>query len=149
MEPGEAVGWQTGYLVATVLDVIKNGMNLAILDTSAEAHMPDTLAMPYRAMIRNSGVALEKEFTYRLGGNTCLAGDIIGDLNSRRGIIQGMSDNNNAKIVDAMVPLSEMFGYATDIRSKSQGRATYSMEFNKYEEVPANIAKAIIAERGK
>jgi carboxynorspermidine decarboxylase len=54
-------------------------MNLAILDTSAEAHMPDTLAMPYRAMIRNSGVALEKEFTYRLGGNTCLAGDIIGD----------------------------------------------------------------------
>jgi len=79
LEPGEAVGWQTGYLVATVLDVIKNGMNLAILDTSAEAHMPDTLAMPYRAEIRNSGIANEKEFTYRLGGNTCLAGDIIGD----------------------------------------------------------------------
>ena len=79
LEPGEAVGWQTGYLVATVLDVIKNGMNLAILDTSAEAHMPDTLAMPYRAQIRNAGNANEKEFTYRLGGNTCLAGDIIGD----------------------------------------------------------------------
>ena len=79
LEPGEAVGWQTGYLVATVLDVIENGMNLAILDTSAEAHMPDTLAMPYRAEIRNSGIANEKEFTYRLGGNTCLAGDIIGD----------------------------------------------------------------------
>ncbi len=79
LEPGEAVGWQTGYLVATVLDVIKNGMNLVILDTSAEAHMPDTLAMPYRADIRNSGLANEKEFTYRLGGNTCLAGDIIGD----------------------------------------------------------------------
>ena len=79
LEPGEAVGWQTGYLVATVLDVISNGMNLVILDTSAEAHMPDTLAMPYRANIRNSGIANEKEFTYRLGGNTCLAGDIIGD----------------------------------------------------------------------
>ena len=79
MEPGEAIGWQTGYLVATVLDVIQNGMNLAILDTSAEAHMPDTLAMPYRAMIRNSGFANEKEYTYRLGGNTCLSGDIIGD----------------------------------------------------------------------
>lgn len=79
LEPGEAVGWQTGYLVATVLDVVKNGMNLAILDTSAEAHMPDTLAMPYRADIRNAGIANEKEFTYRLGGNTCLAGDIIGD----------------------------------------------------------------------
>lgn len=76
-------------------------------------------------------------------------GDIIGDLNSRRGVIQGMTDKNNAKIVEALVPLSEMFGYATDIRSKSQGRATYSMEFKKYEEVPANIAKAIIAERGK
>ena len=79
LEPGEAVGWQTGYLVATVLDVIKNGMNLAILDTSAEAHMPDTLAMPYRAEIRNAGNVNEKKYTYRLGGNTCLAGDIIGD----------------------------------------------------------------------
>ena len=79
LEPGEAVGWKTGYLVATVLDVVKNGMNLAILDTSAEAHMPDTLAMPYRADIRNSGIANEKKYTYRLGGNTCLAGDIIGD----------------------------------------------------------------------
>ncbi|PRM88250.1 carboxynorspermidine decarboxylase [Aliarcobacter cryaerophilus] len=79
MEPGEAVGWQTGYLVATVLDIVNNGMDLAILDTSAEAHMPDTLAMPYRAMIRNSANALEKKYTYRLGGNTCLAGDIIGD----------------------------------------------------------------------
>ncbi len=79
LEPGEAVGWQTGYLVATVLDVIENGMNLAILDTSAEAHMPDTLAMPYRADIRGSGKANEKKYTYRLGGNTCLAGDIIGD----------------------------------------------------------------------
>ena len=79
LEPGEAIGWQTGYLVGTVLDVINNGMDLVILDTSAEAHMPDTLAMPYRAMIRNSGVAGEKKHTYRLGGNTCLAGDIIGD----------------------------------------------------------------------
>jgi carboxynorspermidine decarboxylase len=79
LEPGEAVGWQTGTLVATVLDVFKNGMNVAILDTSAEAHMPDTLAMPYRAMVRNSGEAGEKDFTYRFGGNTCLAGDIMGD----------------------------------------------------------------------
>ena len=79
LEPGEAVGWQTGYLVASVLDVMHNGMDLAILDTSAEAHMPDTLAMPYRAMVRNSGEAGEKAYTYRLGGNTCLAGDIMGE----------------------------------------------------------------------
>jgi len=79
LEPGEAVGWETGYLVSTVLDVFHNGMNVAILDTSAEAHMPDTLAMPYRAMVRGSGAANEKKYTYRLGGNTCLAGDIMGD----------------------------------------------------------------------
>ena len=80
LEPGEAVGWQTGYLVGTVLDIVNNGMDIAILDTSAEAHMPDTLAMPYRPMIRNSAKAFEKEFTYRFGGNTCLAGDIVGDI---------------------------------------------------------------------
>ena len=79
LEPGEAVGWQTGCLVSTVLDTFKNGVNVAILDTSAEAHMPDTLAMPYRAMVRGSAEAGEKEFTYRLGGNTCLAGDVMGD----------------------------------------------------------------------
>ncbi|MEN4045260.1 carboxynorspermidine decarboxylase [Sulfurimonas sp. NWX367] len=79
LEPGEAVGWETGYLESTVLDVFQNGMNIAILDTSAEAHMPDTLAMPYRAQVRNAGMANEKKYTYRLGGNTCLAGDIMGD----------------------------------------------------------------------
>ena len=79
LEPGEAVGWQTGYLMATVLDIVNNGMQIAILDTSAEAHMPDTLAMPYRPDIRNSDLAGVKKYTYRLGGNTCLAGDIIGD----------------------------------------------------------------------
>lgn len=79
LEPGEAVGWQTGVLVASVLDVIHNGMDIAILDTSAEAHMPDTLAMPYRPMVRGSGLAGEKKHTYRFGGNTCLSGDIIGD----------------------------------------------------------------------
>jgi len=79
LEPGEAVGWETGVLVSSVLDIVDNGMKIAILDTSAEAHMPDTLAMPYRADVRNSGEADEKEFTYRFAGNTCLAGDIMGD----------------------------------------------------------------------
>ncbi|QSZ41874.1 carboxynorspermidine decarboxylase [Sulfurimonas aquatica] len=78
LEPGEAVGWQTGFLVSSVLDVFENKMAVAILDTSAEAHMPDTLAMPYRADVRESGQAQEKKHTYRLGGNTCLAGDIMG-----------------------------------------------------------------------
>lgn len=79
LEPGEACALNTGYLVATVLDTIKNGMDLAIVDSSATCHMPDTLEMPYRAHIIGSGLAGEKPYTYRLGGMTCLAGDIIGD----------------------------------------------------------------------
>jgi carboxynorspermidine decarboxylase len=79
LEPGEAVGWQVGYLVSSVLSIINNGMDIAILDTSAEAHMPDTLAMPYRAEVRDAGAANEKAYTYRLAGNTCLAGDVMGD----------------------------------------------------------------------
>lgn len=79
LEPGEAIGWQVGNLVCSVLDIFHNGMDIAILDCSAEAHMPDTLSMPYRADIEGAGKAGKKAHTYRLGGNTCLAGDIMGD----------------------------------------------------------------------
>ena len=79
LEPGEAVGWETGVLVATVLDIVHNGIDIAILDTSAEAHMPDTIIMPYRAEVRGAGIWEEKAYSYRLTGNTCLAGDIMGD----------------------------------------------------------------------
>jgi elongation factor G len=71
-------------------------------------------------------------------------GDVVGDLNRRRGLILGMSDSSAGKIVDADVPLAEMFGYATDLRSATQGRATYTMEFARYSEAPANVADAII-----
>lgn len=79
LEPGEAIALNAGFLVSTVLDIMKNGMNIAILDTSAECHMPDVLAMPYRPYIIDSGMPNEYEYTYRFGGTTCLAGDIIGD----------------------------------------------------------------------
>lgn len=79
LEPGEAVALNTGYLVCTVLDTIENGMHLAILDTSAACHMPDVLEMPYRPNVIGAGLPNEKTYTYRLGGPTCLAGDIIGD----------------------------------------------------------------------
>jgi elongation factor G len=72
-------------------------------------------------------------------------GDIIGDLNSRRGRVQGMNMRGSARVITAQVPLSEMFGYATDIRSKTQGRATYTMQFAHYEEVPKTISEQIIA----
>jgi len=74
-------------------------------------------------------------------------GDVIGDVSKRRGQVNGMNDRAGNKIVDAFVPLAEMFGYSTDLRSMTQGRATYSMEFDHYEEVPANVAKEIIEKR--
>lgn len=74
-------------------------------------------------------------------------GDVMGDLNRRRGLLQGMDENPTGKIINAHVPLAEMFGYATDLRSLSQGRAMYTMEFCKYTELPANIAEAIIQQQ--
>ncbi len=71
-------------------------------------------------------------------------GDVMGDLNRRRGIVQGMEDTSSGKVINAEVPLSEMFGYSTDLRSATQGRATYTMEFNKYAEVPNNVAETIM-----
>ena len=79
LEPGEAVAIHTGVLVSEVLDLTWNDMNLAILDTSATCHMPDTLEMPYRADILDAGLPEQHSHTYRLGGMTCLAGDVIGD----------------------------------------------------------------------
>src|SRR6185312_3282528 len=72
-------------------------------------------------------------------------GDVIGDLNSRRGHIQAMEERGGNRIVRAVVPLSEMFGYVGDLRSKTQGRASYSMQFDSYAEVPGNVAREIIA----
>lgn len=79
LEPGEATALNTGYLVTEVLELSENGMHLAILDTSAACHMPDVLEMPYRPEIIGAGKPNEKAYTYRLGGPTCLAGDVIGE----------------------------------------------------------------------
>ncbi|MCX8084100.1 MAG: carboxynorspermidine decarboxylase [Calditerrivibrio sp.] len=84
LEPGEAVVFNAGVLVSSVLDIVENGMKIAILDTSAENHMPDVLAMPYRPEIFDAGLPGEKKYTYRLGGVTCLAGDVIGDYSFDR-----------------------------------------------------------------
>ena len=79
LEPGEAVALNAGYLVTEVLDIVWNDMPIAILDTSAACHMPDVLEMPYRPPLMNSGLPDEKNYTYRLGSQTCLAGDVIGE----------------------------------------------------------------------
>ncbi|MER2059975.1 MAG: carboxynorspermidine decarboxylase [Niallia sp.] len=89
LEPGEAIALNTGYLVSTVLDIVHNGMDLAILDTSATCHMPDVLEMPYRPNIIDAGMPGENEYTYRLGGMTCLAGDVIGDYSFKEPLKPG------------------------------------------------------------
>ena len=89
LEPGEAVALNAGYLVTQVLDTFGNGVDVAITDASAACHMPDVLEMPYRPEIAGAGKAGEKPYTYRLGGNTCLAGDIIGDYSFDRPLKAG------------------------------------------------------------
>lgn len=89
LEPGEAVVLNAGFLVSSVLETMKNGMNIAILDTSAACHMPDVLEMPYRPPVLSSGMPGEKEHTYRLAGPTCLAGDVIGDYSFDHPLAEG------------------------------------------------------------
>ena len=90
LEPGEAVVLNAGFLVTSVLETLhNNGMDIAILDTSAACHMPDVLEMPYRPPLQNSGQPGEKHYTYRLGGPTCLAGDIIGDYSFDKPLQEG------------------------------------------------------------
>ncbi|MDR3260137.1 MAG: elongation factor G [Fusobacteriaceae bacterium] len=101
-----------------------------------------------QAAAKSNPIILEPVFKVEVTTPEEYMGDLIGDLSSRRGTILGMTDRNGAKIINAKVPLSEMFGYATDLRSRSQGRATYSMEFSDYVQVPASIQKEIQAIRG-
>lgn len=89
LEPGEAVALNAGFLVCTVLEIVENGISNAILDTSAACHMPDVLEMPYRPPLLDSGLPEEKPYCYRLGGPTCLAGDIIGDYSFDQPLVPG------------------------------------------------------------
>jgi elongation factor G len=97
------------------------------------------------AAMKASPVLLEPMMKVEVEVPEEFLGDVMGDLNSRRGNIEGMNSEDGQAKVSAKVPLAEMFGYATDIRSKTQGRGIFSMEFSNYEEVPRNVAEAIIA----
>ncbi|OZA24352.1 MAG: elongation factor G [Hydrogenophilales bacterium 17-61-9] len=99
------------------------------------------------AMRKANPILLEPMMAVEVETPEDYMGDVMGDLNRRRGIIQGMDDSNGVKLVRAEVPLAEMFGYSTDLRSMSQGRATYSMEFKHYTEAPKNVAEAIISKK--
>lgn len=89
LEPGSAVAWQTGVLVSEVVDIVENAGQIAILDISATAHMPDVLEMPYRPVITDAGEPAEFAHSYRLGGNSCLAGDVIGEWSFKQPLTPG------------------------------------------------------------
>jgi len=94
-------------------------------------------------------VLLEPIFAVEVVTPEEFMGDVIGDLNRRRGQVNGMEQRGNAQVVSAHVPLAEMFGYATDVRSNTQGRATYTMQFERYDEVPPNIAEKVVGDQGR
>jgi elongation factor G len=103
------------------------------------------------AMRRAKPVLLEPMMAVEVETPEDFMGNVMGDLSSRRGIVQGMDDiaGGGGKLVRAEVPLSEMFGYSTSLRSATQGRATYSMEFKHYAETPANVSEAVISAKGR
>jgi elongation factor G len=97
------------------------------------------------AVAKASPVVLEPMMKVEVTMPEEFMGDVIGDLNSRRGLIEGMDPRGSTQVVRSAVPLSEMFGYATDLRSMTQGRASYSMELSHYAEVPPNLAAELVA----
>ena len=101
------------------------------------------------ALRRSNPVLLEPVMAVEVVTPEQYMGDVMGNLSSRRGKIEGMEDRKNAKAIRARVPLGEMFGYATDLRSATQGRAVYTMQFSAYEPVPKNVADEVASKGGK
>ncbi|MCA6058594.1 MULTISPECIES: elongation factor G [Oceanospirillaceae] len=139
MKNGVLAGYPLLGLKATLIDgsyhdVDSNEMAFKIAASQATKQLSE----------KGKAVLLEPMMKVEVVTPEDYMGDVVGDLNRRRGLISGMDDTPSGKVVDASVPLAEMFGYATDLRSASQGRATYSMEFEKYSEAPSSVAEAII-----
>jgi elongation factor G len=139
MKNGVLAGYPLLGLKATLIDgsyhdVDSNEMAFKIAASQATKQLSE----------KGKAVLLEPTMKVEVVTPEANMGDVVGDLNRRRGLISGMDDTPSGKVVDASVPLAEMFGYATDLRSATQGRATYSMEFEKYSEAPASVADAII-----
>ena len=139
-------GVVAGYPVQDVKVTLYDGSYHEVDSSEMAFKIAGSMAIK-KALRAANAVLLEPIFKVEVTTPEEYMGDVIGDLNSRRGQVSGMTDRNNAKIINSEVPLSQMFGYATDLRSKTQGRASYSMEFEKYVEVPRNIADQVIKER--
>ena len=143
MQNGVLAGYPLLGLKATVFDGSYHDVD------SNEMAFKIAASMATKQLAQKGGaVLLEPMMKVEVVTPEDYMGDVMGDLNRRRGLVQGMEDSPSGKVIRAEVPLGEMFGYATDVRSMSQGRASYSMEFSKYAEAPMNIAEAIIKKQG-
>lgn len=142
MQNGIVAGYETVDVKATLIDGSYHDVD------SSEMAFKVAGSMAFKAAAAKANpVLLEPVMRIEVTVPEEYMGDVMGDLNSRRGRIEGMEARNNAQIIRGFVPLSEMFGYATDLRSKTQGRGVYTMQSDHFEEVPKNIAEEIIAKR--
>ena len=148
IEEAEDRGVIAGFPVLNVKTTLLDGSYHEV--DSSEIAFKIAGSMAFQAAVRKAQpILLEPIMKVEVLTPEVSLGDVIGDLNAKRGKINEMTERGNLKVVDAEVPLAEMFGYATQIRSMSQGQASYSMEFHHYEEVPRNVADKIIGETGK
>ena len=137
-----------GYPVVNLKAVLYDGSYHPV--DSSEIAFKTAAQLAYKAAMPEANpVLLEPVGELKVTVPDSYMGDVIGDLNSRRGQIQGQESRPGATQIDALVPLANMFGYATDLRSSTQGRGQYSMEPHSYVEIPKSIADKIIAERGR
>ena len=139
MENGVIAGYPMVDLRATVVDGSQHEVD------SNEMAFKIAGSMALKAAVPKAGpVIVEPIMKVEVIVPEEFMGEVIGDLNSRRGHVQGTEDRANARVIAAMVPLAQMFGYVTDLRSKTQGRGSYSMEFDHYEVLPQNLADQVI-----
>ena len=148
IEEATQAGILAGFPVVGVHATVYDGSYPEVDSSEMAFHIAGSMAFK-EAMQKANPVLLEPIMKVEVTMPEEYMGDVIGDINSRRGRIEGMDDLGGGKIVRGYVPLAEMFGYSTDLRSKTQGRGNYSMFFEKYEQVPKNIQEKIISEKGK
>jgi elongation factor G len=148
IEEAAQSGILAGYPVLGIKAVCYDGSYHEVDSSEMAFHIAGSMAFK-DAMAKSNPAILEPIMKVEVTMPEEYMGDVIGDLNSRRGRIEGMEDIGGGKMVKAFVPLSEMFGYATDLRSSTQGRGNYSMFFDKYEQCPKNIQDKIVASKGE
>ena len=148
IEEATQAGILAGFPVVGVHATVYDGSYHEVDSSEMAFHIAGSMAFK-EAMQKANPVLLEPIMKVEVTMPEEYMGDVIGDINSRRGRIEGLDDLGGGKIVRGYVPLAEMFGYSTDLRSKTQGRGNYSMFFEKYEQVPKNIQEKIISEKGK